>query len=214
MPAMPENPNRSYSIEFLLAEYNQISEETRRLRAEGLNRLNFFITLTSSVLGGVVLLSQLNITSVVVVEWIALGTLLFLAVVGWNAFRFTVSRDINTDFNIRATARIRRFFVEHDPQVGPYLTWHYHDEPTGWIVGNTSNLRGTTQLILALLLALTVGLVTYLLVGLIISAVIVGLVGFALALALLIRYARHRFEIARKIAEESVRFSRAAAYEE
>ena len=100
----PENPHRDDSVEFLLAEFNQITEETRRLREDGLNRLNFFITLTSSVLAGLVLVSQINVMSAFNLQMVSIGALIFLILMGWSAFRFTISRDINTDLNIRQDA--------------------------------------------------------------------------------------------------------------
>ena len=56
---MSENKkNEQSAIEFLIAEYNEISQETRRLRQEGIVRLNFFIAITSSILAVLVFLSQ------------------------------------------------------------------------------------------------------------------------------------------------------------
>lgn len=202
-PVISQNSN---SVEFLIAEYNQISEETRRLRNEGLNRLNFFITVTSSILGGLVLLTQINATSSFILQWISLAALIFLTLIGWNTFRFTISRDINTDLNLRAMGRIRRFFIDHDPPLDAYLTWPATDEPTGWVTRNTSNLRGTTQSILALLLALSAGLIAYLIGGNLFWAGPVGLIGFIISLTSLILYARKRFAVAAKLAQATVRF--------
>jgi hypothetical protein len=194
------------SIEFLIAEYNQISEETRRLRNEGLSRLNFFITITSSILAGLVVLSQSNTATDTTVQWVSLGALFFLILVGWNAFKFTISRDISTDFNVRATGRIHRFFMERDPSLRQYLTWQDHDEPTAWIVGNTSNLRSTAQWLLSSLVALALGLTIHLLSGDLRWSVASGGLGFGLSVLGLQRYAGYRFGQARKKAEASVRF--------
>lgn len=202
----PENPNRDDSVEFLLAEFNQITEETRRLREEGLNRLNFFITLTSSVLAGLVLFSQVNVMSAFNLQLVSIGALIFLILMGWSAFRFTISRDISTDLNIRATGRIRRFFIDRDPLIGSYVTWQQHDEPTRWVTKNTSNLRTTIQSILSLLFALLAGLAANLILGQIFWSIGLGVIGFGAALLLLPFYARKRFETAAKAAESMVRF--------
>lgn len=202
----PENPNRDDSVEFLLAEFNQITEETRRLREEGLNRLNFFITLTSSVLAGLVLFSQINVMSLFNLQLVSIGALIFLIMIGWSTFRFTISRDISTDLNIRAAGRIRRFFIDRDPFIGPYVTWQQHDEPTRWVTNNTSNLRTTIQSILAFLFALMAGLTAHLLLGQIMGSIALGIVGFGVALAILLFYARQRFERAANTARTLVSF--------
>ena len=98
------------NTEFMLTIYNQITEETRRLRTEGLSRLNFFITITSSVLAGLIVLVQINTANPRNTQFFSVGALIFLILLGWNVFRFTVSRDISTDLNIRATGRINRYF--------------------------------------------------------------------------------------------------------
>ncbi len=194
------------SVEFIIAEYNQISEETRRLRGEGLSRLNFFITITSSILAGLVVLSQSNAATNTTVQLVSIGALLFLVLIGWNAFRFTISRDISTDFNIRATGRIHRFFIDRDPSLSQYLTWQDHDEPTSWVVNNISNLRSTSQSLLSSLLALTAGLTAHLLTSNLTWSIATGLLGFVISLFSLHSYARSRFEKARRKAEDTVRF--------
>ena len=98
------------NTEFMLTIYNQITEETRRLRTEGLSRLNFFITITSSVLAGLIVLVQINTANPRNTQFFSVGALIFLILLGWNVFRFSVSRDISTDLNIRATGRINRYF--------------------------------------------------------------------------------------------------------
>jgi len=98
------------NTEFMLTIYNQITEETRRLRTEGLSRLNFFITITSSVLAGLIVLVQINTANPRNTQFFSVDALIFLILLGWNVFRFTVSRDISTDLNIRATGRINRYF--------------------------------------------------------------------------------------------------------
>jgi hypothetical protein len=130
----------------------------------------------------------------------------FLALIGWNTFLFTISRDISTDFNIRATGRIRRFFMDYDPAIANYLTWHAHDEPTPWVTRNTSNLRGTTQSILSLLLALIVGLVANLISGNILWSAAIGVTGFIISLIALVSYARKKFKAAKNVAQNTIKF--------
>lgn len=157
-----EDGIQDQSVEFLLVEFQEIAQETRRIRVEGLSRMNLYITLTSSILAGLILISQIDATSILSFQAISIGAMLFLALIGWNTFQFSISRDINTERNIRATNRIRRFFVDNDPELGLYLTWNTHDEPMSWITHNRSNVRGMAQSILSFVIATMTGLITYL----------------------------------------------------
>jgi hypothetical protein len=136
---------RDYVVEFLMAEYDVISQDFSRLRNEGLNRLNFLITLTSGIIGGLVLLSQTTSASDTSIRLISMGSLILLLIVGLDTFRFAVQRGISTDRDVRALGRIRRYFVEQDPSLDNHLTWQTHDEPTRWITRNISGIRRTVQ---------------------------------------------------------------------
>ncbi|MEA5466950.1 hypothetical protein [Leptothoe sp. PORK10 BA2] len=195
------------TIEFLIAEYNEISEETRRLRQEGIARLNFFITITSSTLAVLAFLGQSKAMTGVFFQGAAIGVLVLLLFIGWDTFRFTIRRDERTDFNRRAIARIRRFFAVQDPKIQPYLTWQYHDEPMHWVTNNTSNVRFTAQYILSFICALIAGLISNLIgvnpTGTTIIGVVVLIASFLAAQS----YAANRFRLAQIEAKESMRFS-------
>jgi hypothetical protein len=194
------------AVEFLIAEYEQIFEEFRRVREEGINRLNFFITITSSILGGLLLISQISPGSTTFLQFVALGVLLFLLLIGWEVFRFAISRDVNTDFNLRAMARIRRFFVAQNPSIKKHLSWGDDDEPTAWITSNSSNIRRIVQAILSLLFSLTVGLVVDLLSNALVLSIVFGALAFSAAWLFLRAYSARKFNKASKIASQSVRF--------
>lgn len=194
------------TVEFLIAEYNEISQETRRLRHEGIARLNFFITITSSTLAVLAFLSQSQGMADLVFQGAAIGVLLLLFCIGWDTFRFTIRRDEHTDFNRRAIARIRLFFATQDPQIKPYLTWQYHDEPTHWVTRNTSNVRLTAQYILSFICALISGLILNI-IG--VPPIITTVVGIGILVISFISaqsYAKKRFRIACQEAKASVRF--------
>lgn len=194
------------AVEFLMAEYSEISQENRRLRQEGITRLNFFITITSSILAVLAFLSQNATMTGVVFRVVAIGILSVLFFVGLDTFRFTIRRDIHTDLNIRALARIRRFFATYSPSIRPYLTWPDHDEPTPWVAHNTSNVRLTAQYILSFICAL-IGCLGLNLAGvpLTISAV-AGVVMLAIAFLGFQRYATQRFQQASLESKQSMRF--------
>jgi len=194
------------NTEFMLTIYNQITEETRRLRTEGLSRLNFFITITSSVLAGLIVLAQINTANPRNTQFFSVGALIFLILLGWNVFRFIVSRDISTDLNIRATGRINRYFSDRDPSIREYLTWQDHDEPTPWITNNMSNLRGTAQSILSSLVAVVSGASIFFITDNLIFALIGGVYMFVVALVSLQIYAQQRFKKATERARSQIRF--------
>jgi len=157
---MAENKGYERSaIEFLIADYSEISQDTRRLRQEGIVRMNFFITITSSFLAVLVFLSQSQGTTDTFFQVAAIVALCLLLIVGLDTFKFTIGRDVSTDLNIRATGRIRRFFSQQNPEIQMYLTWRCHDEPTPWITNNTSDVRRIVQYILSSICALITGLV-------------------------------------------------------
>lgn len=202
--AIPNNDKDSAT--FLITEYNQIADETKRLRSEGLNRLNFFITITSSTLAGLVVLSQSN-TATMTVQLISLGAIVFLMLLGWNTFRFIISRDINTDFNLRAMGRISRFFIDRDPSLAQYLSWQKDDEPTKWVTRNSSSLRSSAQFIFCSLLALLCSIFVYMFRDLIWSLT-GGFFGFFVGLFTLRTYAERRFRQAERMAAKQVKFAR------
>lgn len=207
---MATSEDQNSSAEFLLTEYNQITEETRRLRGEGLSRLNFFITITSTALAGLVVLGQSSTASDTTVQLVSVGALIFLTLLGWNAFRFIISRDISTDFNIRANGRIHRYFIERDPSISKYITWQDHDEPTSWIANNTSNLRSTSQSILSSLCALNAGIIANLIFTNLYWSIAIGIIFFLITLMVLNRYAKMRFKAAKEKAQKSIRFPKLA----
>ena len=204
---MSENKkNEQSAIEFLIAEYNEISQETRRLRQEGIVRLNFFIAITSSILAVLVFLSQSKATTDAFFQISAIGVLSLLLLVGLNTFSFTIGRDISTDLNIRATGRIRRFFSQQNPEIQEYLTWRCHDEPTSWITNNTSGLRRIVQYILSSICAL----ITVLLLNLVGTnlgiSTVVGVAILIISFICFRGYAVRKFRQASISARKSVRF--------
>ena len=204
----------SKAVDFLLAEYQEIYQEFRRLRQEGVTRLNFFITLTSVITGGLIILYQLSTTGRGAFEYLAIGSLLFLLIVGWDTVNFSISRDIDTDLNVRATARIRRFFADQYPNIEEYLTWQVHDEPTPWLTKNISNVRRTSQAIFAMLCASIAGLTVELFIQRLEVSLIVSAFVFLVAILVLQQYARWLYRRARNSGHTTVRFPKKSVKQE
>lgn len=194
------------AVEFLIAEYNEISQETRRLRQEGITRLNFFITITSSILAVLAFVSQNKTMAGIIFQFVASGVLLLLLFIGLDTFKFTIRRDINTDLNIRAVARIRRFFAIQNPKIQQYLTWQYHDEPTPWVTDNTSNVRLTAQYILSFICALMAGLLFNLIGVKLTVSIVIGVVVLVASFLIFQDYATRQFKRASIEAKQSMKF--------
>jgi hypothetical protein len=180
------------STEFLLKEFDHADSERIRLRAEAIQRLNYFLTLTSAILGGLVFFGQSQqIQSAI---YILIAALIFLSVIGWQTFRYIIVRDINSDKVLRAQGRIRRYFVHNDPQIKDYLMWQTHDEPSGYITKNDSAIRRTSQTVMALLLSLLAGLLVNLLNIQQVSLIPFRIVLFVILLLVLEFYAQSQFK--------------------
>jgi hypothetical protein len=194
------------AVTFLIAEYSELNTEFRRLRGEGLNRLNFYIAITSSVLGGLVLLRQSGNTPGVFLQIVSLVAVFFLVLIGWDTFKYAIARDINTDNNLRRISRIRRFFVNEYPPVERYLPWQSHDEPTSWVAKNTSGIRQTAQLMISLLIGLMIIILTSFVSLEPIVFGISGVIAFIAAFVLLRFYANRRYKSAHLTAIKDMKF--------
>jgi hypothetical protein len=194
------------AVNFLIAEYSELNQDYRRLREEGLSRLNFFIAITSSVLGGLVLLSQVSGASGIFLRIVSLGALFFLVLIGWDTFRFTIARDEATDKNIRRMGRIRRFFEDEYPPVEKYWPWQSHDEPTSWVTRNTSAIRQTAQSIISLLLTLMVIILASFVANQLLLLGIIGVFSFIIIFVVFRFYANQRYKNAAARANKEMRF--------
>jgi len=189
-----KSESKKHAVNFLMAEYAELNQEFIRLRSEGLNRLNFFIAITSSVLGGLVLLSQSGKAAGIFLQIVALGALFFLVLIGWDTFRFAISRDISTDQNIRCIGRIRRFFADDYSPIAKHLPWQADDEPTKWVKRNSSGIRRTSQSIISLLLSLIIAVSVSFFTNQPIILGSSGIISFGIAYALLRFYANRRLK--------------------
>lgn len=198
-------------VDFLLAEYNDLNAELNRLRDEGMKRLNFFITMTTSVLGGLAILSGWRTIAAFQFHLIAIAALLFLLIVGWGTFRFSIYRDIDIDFQIRSIARIRRYFINLDPNMHKFLSEGKNDdEPTRYITGeNVSAFRTTTHTIISFFFSAIIGLVVNMFLDNVLTSIVIGLIGFPLSFFIIDNYIKSMFKKALENAKKSMQFPRA-----
>jgi hypothetical protein len=198
--------------DFLIAEYSQVFLELRRIRAEGITRLNFFVTLSTGVLGGVVFILQLSSLSLPARQLLAALAISLLLLLGWDVYRYLIFRDTSSDFNMRALGRIRRFFIDRHPSAARYFVWNTDDEPSLYVKRkDLSSIITTMSYFLGTLCGIDVGILLSMVVsqvGVIFGA---GVLVALLSIAFLLRYARRRIREAYREASESVRFSKIQA---
>lgn len=136
------------SQRILLEEYRALNADYLNLRSEGISRVNFFITATSVVLGGALVLASSNSTlPVLYFKLILLTAALILATVGLETYSYLIHREISSDRLMRGLARIRHYFVKLDPQIRDHFVTKVADTPTGSLIHKHSGLRRTTQII-------------------------------------------------------------------
>jgi len=196
------NAKKPESVEFLLHEFDNMEIERARVKSEAVQRLNFFLTITSGILGGIALFGQYSKTKL---EYLFFPALLFLVVIGWQTFDFMIGRDINVDRILRAIGRIRRYFSDNDPAISPYLSWQTDDEPSILLSRNKSAVRRTTQSVLAFLLALTIGFSIALFTASNITIITIsGVISFFVFVIVFEFYATNRFKAVAKEAQSKV----------
>jgi hypothetical protein len=205
MPGV-KNDNKERAIDFLLVEYDLHYEEKKRNNEVGTTRLNFFITLTSSVLGGLVVVGGVGAFTVEQIQIIAILALLFLSLVGWGTLRSIVKRSISLDQAIRAMGRIRAYFIELDPGIKKHLTWSDIDEPTPHIGAYRSTVRTTAHTIVSILGAMIVGLSINLLARQLGPALLAGAITLVIIFFVIDLYIVSQFKRAQLKAEKEIRF--------
>jgi hypothetical protein len=198
--------------EFLIAEYNQVFLELRRIRAEGITRLNFFVTLSTGVLGGVVFFIQLSSLSLLARQLLAALAVSLLLLLGWDVYRYLIFRDTSSDFNMRALGRIRRFFIDRQPSAARYFIWNADDEPSLYVKRkDQSSIITTMSYFLGGLCGIDVGILLSIGVSQVWVIFGAGVIVALLSIASLQIYARRRIREAYREASESVMFRKMQA---
>lgn len=191
-------------IQYLLKQGEQIEAERLRLRAEAGQRMTFFVSLTSAVLGGILIIGQAPNAGGL--PQLLLIALMFLTIIGWQTFSYIVNRDISTDYFLRAGGRIRRYFSDQHPDIKPYVLLSSDDEPTKYVTRNDSSNRRTIQAILSLLVALEVAICVNIMSVTTVPSAIAGGLAFLAALLIFEGYAKRKFANAAHKAKIQVRF--------
>ena len=207
MPTEHHN-DTSMSPEFMLQEYSALRERFHSLRTEGVNRLNFFLTLTSAIIGGVLVLGSGANLPPTLLESMLLAALILLAIVGIDVCQYMVTRDRITDRIERGMGRVRRYFVERDPSLANFIVHPYHDEPTSYLASGSRGVRRTAQTVQSFTVGLAAGIAADLVNIRTEYAVLIGVISFTLNFIILELYAKYTLRQALKKTEKEVKFPR------
>jgi hypothetical protein len=209
MQSSKEHVENSTSPEYMLEEYKMLRERFHSLRDEAIIRMNFFLTLTSAIIGGILIIG--NNISPILVRPMLLAALVLLAGVGIDVVNFMVTRDEVTDRVERGMSRVRRYFTEREPLLKNFIVYPDHDEPTNYVVRQKAvGLRRTAQLVQSFTVGLAIGICSDLLGMRLEVSVILSLVALAINFSLLERNARHQLTQALNRAKNEVRFPKSS----
>jgi hypothetical protein len=142
------------SQRILLEEYRALNADYLNLRSEGVNRVNFFITSLSVVLGGALVVVSNNKLPTLYFQLILAAATLILASIGLQIHGYLIHREVSSDLLMRGLARIRNYFVKLDPQIRDNFVTRLVDTPTGSLIHKHSGLRRTIQIIEGFLIGL------------------------------------------------------------
>ena len=140
--------------EFLFHEYEAIETDVQRLRTEGATRLNILVAIATAVLTGFAasfLVSGVSQGTRNAVAIAALGSTGLFTMLTYSYF---VGREILTDRDFRALARIRRYFVQRERRLVKFVTRNTTDGPTNILLRNHSFVLVATRTLLAIITAI------------------------------------------------------------
>ena len=157
----PDSSKEKERESFLLKELDLVESEIKRLRAEGPLRIQFLFTTTSALLGSLLVLAGLKSVDPEWVRRAGIATSFLLFTFAQVTFQYLIGRDISCDRNARATARIRRYFLDRSPSLQLHVSWQTSDAPTQWIRVDNSGIRWMNLLIASGVGSLCAGLVIF-----------------------------------------------------
>jgi len=195
------------SQRILLEEYRALNADYLNLRSEGVNRVNFFITAMSVVLGGALVVASNNKLPILYFKLILSTAALILASIGLEIHSYLIHREISSDLLMRGLARIRNYFVELDPQIRDNFVTKVFDTATGSLIHKRSGLRRTIQIIEGFLVGLIFTVLSTLLPISQIANIGFGVGVTILTIMLLEINARRKLNRAFKTATAEIRFN-------
>ncbi|MBI4672456.1 MAG: hypothetical protein HY741_12430 [Chloroflexi bacterium] len=176
-----DTPNQATT--FLLAEHARLCELYLSTRETAERRVTLYLTLTTTIVGVSVALWQLGLQQQQILES-ALAAALGISLLGLITFHRLLERGMQGTEYLRAINRIHHYFVQHAPEIAPYLFWSPHDNNPRYDMRGVggAETREVVQLANCLSIAIALGLVVvHLDILLIVPALGVGAIVFVLA---------------------------------
>jgi hypothetical protein len=112
---------RNWGAEFMLEEYKRLHELGMASINRSEQRVNFFITISSAIVGVLIVLSQTAILSTKVVLAVIVGALAVLLTFGVTTLNRVISGSVERRAYDKLSARIQDYFAISDPHVAAYL---------------------------------------------------------------------------------------------
>lgn len=141
MDMKKQSKPEEHSLNFMLTEFETLRCLRSDISSIGESRVNVFLAAVSAGLVGLTLLNQSSVLSVLgevlppLITCVVLAGLLFLGII---TFGRAIERDINIKLYARGLNRIRRYFVQLDPDLREYLLLPISDDrprfkSMGWL---------------------------------------------------------------------------------
>lgn len=154
-------------VEFLMREYEMLQGSRNEYTHLQEVRLNVLTTIIVGALVGVGVLAQMQDTMSQYPHLTgAIGMILAISLLlfGWITFVRMVQREMEVTVATRGMNRIRRYFVEHAPQISDFIIYPTTDQhpsfpPTGFLQGWRAQAAGL-PLMAAIWNSVTVGVTT------------------------------------------------------
>ncbi len=126
MRGEPAEDGRQNSVNFLLEEYKSLQESFLRNEELGERRVNFFITLTTAVIGTLAAIWEVANDGIDRIFFFLGLVLVFLF--GIVTLVRIIRRNLVTHEYLRALGRIRRYFADTDPAIQRFLPYPPYDD--------------------------------------------------------------------------------------
>ncbi|MBI5053927.1 MAG: hypothetical protein HZB52_11780 [Chloroflexi bacterium] len=122
------------ATEFLLAEFNSLQDRANQLEELKSSRINFFLVIVAAALAG--LTSFIGVSNFpITVNFIILAVSLILFLIGLTTLTQIVQYSIAIVSFYRKAGRIRRWFVDVNPEILDYVAFKPADDSPNVYVG-------------------------------------------------------------------------------
>lgn len=116
----PADLDNDYSVKFLLAEYERLRDVRAEIIHRATRRFEFYLTITTAIVGGFILLGQVQGSldiPLYIIDLIALGLFVYGMVTFIN-ITFSSTFDLQI---IYAFKEIQKYFTDRHPEIENYL---------------------------------------------------------------------------------------------